>query len=288
MKLQGIFIDTATPFDYAGDLYRVKIEHNIAKWNRTSVAGYVAGGFTGEGALLSADEKWELWKLTAAGAGPEKCLIAGVDCLGVREAAAQVNRAAELGFAAALAETSHGARSLHRAETQLTYFRCLADRARIPILICHRPRETGVELSDETLLALAEHPNIGGMVDHSGDGARAVRLGQFPVLCGDERTVWNALQSGAAGAVLALANAAPYAAIALWEAYRAREEEAGLDWQARIAASAGLIESRYGVGGLKHAMDLNGYYGGPPRLPHTAPEPEEKLDIQRAFKNLKG
>ena len=286
MKLQGILIDTATPFDHSGELYKVKIEHNIGKWNRTSVAGYVAGGFTGEGAMLSAAEKTELWKLTAASAGPEKLLIAGVDCPGVREAAAQVNRAAELGFAAALAETPYYERSLRRTETQLLYFRSLADRTRIPILICHRPQETGVELSDETLLALAAHPNIGGMVDCSEDWARAGRVGPFPVLCGDERGVWKALQSGAAGAALALASAAPYAAIAVWEAFRAREEEAGLDWQGRIAKPTELLR-RYGVGELKQAMDLNGYYGGPLRLPRTAPRPEEKIEIQRAFADLK-
>src|SRR5580692_11261207 len=172
MKLQGIFIDTTTPFDHSGDLYKVKIEHNIGKWNRTSVAGYVAGGLTGEGTALSATEKAELWKVTAAAAGPDKLLIAGVDFSGVREAAAQVNRAAELGFAAALVETPHDEKSLGRAETQLLYFRSLADRARIPILICHRPRETGVELSDDTLRALESNPNIAGLVDYSGDSAR--------------------------------------------------------------------------------------------------------------------
>src|SRR5260370_38739981 len=107
MKLQGIFVDTTTPFDHNGDLYRVKIEHNIGKWNRTSVSGYVVGGFTGEGALLSREEKVELWKLAAAGAGPGKLLIAGVDCAGVREAAAQVNLAAGLGFVAGVGEATH-------------------------------------------------------------------------------------------------------------------------------------------------------------------------------------
>src|ERR1700719_4383211 len=133
MKLQGIFVDTTTPFDHNGDLYRVKIEHNIGKWNRTSVAGYVVGGFSGEGPLLSADEKAELWKLAAASAGPGKPLIAGVDAAGVRESAAQVNRAAELGFAAALVETPH-----YDAQTQQVYFRSVADRVGIPILISHR------------------------------------------------------------------------------------------------------------------------------------------------------
>jgi dihydrodipicolinate synthase/N-acetylneuraminate lyase len=108
MKLQGIFVDATTPFDHAGDLYRIKIEHNIGKWNQTSVAGYVVGGFTGEGALLSAEEKLELWKIAAAAAGAEKMLIAGVDAAGVREASRMANLAAELGYRAALVETTHG------------------------------------------------------------------------------------------------------------------------------------------------------------------------------------
>jgi 4-hydroxy-2-oxoglutarate aldolase len=287
MKLQGIFVDTTTPFDYSGDLYRVKIEHNIGKWNRTSVAGYVVGGFSGEGALLSPEEKSELWKLAAESAGPEKTLIAGVDAAGVRAAVTQINRAAELGFAAALVETPHYEKLLACAEAQQLYFRSVADRASIPILMSNRLGATGIDLSVETILALANHPNICGVVDHSGDCGRIERLGAFAVLCGVERVLWNALRSGAAGAVLPFANAAPYATIALWEAYRTREEDAGLDWQARIAPPAELINTRYGVAGLKHAMDLNGYYGGPPRLPWTVPGPSVKREIQDALSDLK-
>jgi len=272
MKLQGIFIDTTTPFDHNGDLYRVKIEHNIGKWNRTSVGGYVVGGFSGEGPLLSAEEKIELWKLAGASAGPEKLLIAGVDSAGVRVAAVQVNRAAEHGFVAALVETPH-----YNAEMQKLYFRSIADRASIPILISNR-----ADLGAETLQALSSHPNICGIVDHSAE-----RFGDGAVLCGVESALWIALQGGASGAVLPFANAAPYAAIALWEAYRTREEEAGLDWQARIARPAELVNKRYGVPGLKHAMDLNGYYGGPPRLPFTAPGPEARREIEEAFADLK-
>jgi 4-hydroxy-2-oxoglutarate aldolase len=284
MKLQGIFVDTTTPFDHNGDLYRVKIEHNIGKWNRTSVAGYVVGGFSGEGPLLSADEKAELWKLAGASAGPGKLLIAGVDAAGVRDAAAQVNRAGEHGFVAALVETPHYEKLLAHADTQQLYFRSVADRARIPILISNRPSATGVDLTVETLVALSSHPNICGVVDHSG---RAQRFDALAVLCGTESELWNALQNGASGAVLPFANAAPYATIALWEAYRTREEEAGLDWQARITTPADLVNTRYGVSGLKHAMDLNGYYGGPPRLPWIAASPVAKREIEEAFADLK-
>ena len=135
--------------------------------------------------------------------------------------------------------------------------------------------------------ALSMHPNIGGVVDHSGDVAGIKRLGEVAVLWGTERSLWNALRSGASGAVIAFANAAPYAAIALWEAHRTREEEAGVDWQSRIAPPAELVAARFGIAGLKHAMDVNGYYGGPPRLPWAVLNPAEKLEIQEAFADLK-
>jgi 4-hydroxy-2-oxoglutarate aldolase len=107
------------------------------------------------------------------------------------------------------------------------------------------------------------------------------------VLWGTEGSLWNALQNGASGGVIAFANAAPYAAIALWEAHRTREEEAGVDWQSRITPPAELVGVRFGIPGLKHAMDLNGYYGGPPRLPWTTLNPAEKLEVQEAFADLK-
>jgi len=116
---------------------------------------------------------------------------------------------------------------------------------------------------------------------------REVRPG-FQVLVGSAPTLWPSLLMGACGAILAYANAAPYSVIAIWEAYRTREEAAGLDWQNRIGRAATLVTSKYGVPGLKYAMDLNGYYGGPPRLPLSVPGPEAKKEIEEAFQDLKG
>ncbi len=248
----------------------------------------MVGGFAGEGTLLSSDEKAELWKMAASAAGSEKILIAGIDCAGVRGAITEANRAADLGYAAALFETPHGEKSLERIESQLLYFRSVADRVKIPVLIANRPETARVDLNVEALLALANHPNIVGVVDHSGDCEKIARLGGWPVLCGEARSIWQALQAGAAGAILAIANAIPYSAIALCEAHRTRVEEAGLDWQARITmAFAELLEAEGGPEALKHAMDLNGYYGGPPRLPFTAPDSRQKLQMERMLEHLK-
>jgi 4-hydroxy-2-oxoglutarate aldolase len=100
--------------------------------------------------------------------------------------------------------------------------------------------------------------------------------------------VWESLKAGANGAAVAFASAAPYAMIAIWEAFRTREEAAGLDWQERITHPAMLVTDMYSVAGLKHAMDLNGYYGGPPRLPFVPVSTEARDEIEGAFPGLRG
>jgi 4-hydroxy-2-oxoglutarate aldolase len=75
--------------------------------------------------------------------------------------------------------------------------------------------------------------------------------------------------------------------VARWSTLE-RETEAGVDWQNRIAEAARLVTVRYGIPGLKYAMDLNGYYGGAPRLPLCVPTPEAKADLERAFAHLRG
>jgi 4-hydroxy-2-oxoglutarate aldolase len=98
----------------------------------------------------------------------------------------------------------------------------------------------------------------------------------------------GSLAAGCSGAVLALANAIPYACITIWEAHRTREAEAAEDWQKRISPAATLIAKTYGIPGLKHAMDLMGYYGGPPRLPLVPISPVAQAEIAKALDGLKG
>ena len=117
MKLQGIFADITTPFDHNGDIYKVKVQHNVEKWNRTTLAGYVVCGAAGEGALLTAEEKVAVWEMVAKYAAQDKLLIAASAAPGVRETVWLSNRAAELGYKAALIDSPH-----HRPETSITVF----------------------------------------------------------------------------------------------------------------------------------------------------------------------
>jgi 4-hydroxy-2-oxoglutarate aldolase len=294
MKLQGIFPPVTTPFDHAGNLYAVKVQHNIEKWNKTSLAGYIVCGSTGETPLLSAEEKYTLWELVAKSAAPDKILIAGTGVDGVHETVCLTNRAAAMGYKAALVLTPHYFKNqMTRPETQILYFRAVADRSQIPVLLYNYPQLTGVDLSWDTVVALSEHPNIIGMKDSSGNIERLMHIVRdarpdFQVLVGSAQILLPALLMGATGGILAYANAAPYSAIAIWEAFRTREEEAARDWQRRVGRAAPYVTSKYGIAGLKYAMDLNGYYGGPPRLPLAPPTPQAKAEIEEVFRDLKG
>lgn len=294
MKLHGIFPPIATPFNHNGELYKAKVQHNVDKWNRTSLAGYVVCGSTGESVMLTPDEKILMWEWVAGSAAPGKLLIAGTGVESVQETVALTNRAADLGYVAAMVRTPHYYKNLlNRNEAQLLYFRSVADRTKIPLMIYNWPQATGIDISPEAVVALSEHPNIIAIKESSGSLEKVMQMIRevkpgFQVLVGSAPTLWASLQAGAVGAVLAFANAAPYATITIWEAHRTREAEAGKDWQGRIARAAQLVTTKHGIPGLKYAMDLNGYYGGPPRLPLAPPSLEAQREIAAAFAEIKG
>jgi 4-hydroxy-2-oxoglutarate aldolase len=265
MKLQGIFLPVTVPFDHNGDVYAVKVQHNVEKWNRTGLAGYVVCGR--EGAYLGSDEKIRMWEWVAEYSAPEKLLIAATGMPSVRETVSLTNHAETLGYKAALV-----AAPKEVPEARLLYFRAVADRAKIPVI-------AGGIAADETA---PEHPNIAAVVTDSF-GQRKV-----PVLAGAGAELAQSLAAGATGAILDIANAIPYAAISIWEAHRTRDSAAALDWQKRITAADEMVRLKYGIAGLKTAMDLNGYYGGPPRLPLTVLTPEQRGEIERAFDGIKG
>jgi 4-hydroxy-2-oxoglutarate aldolase len=294
MKLQGIFNPITTPFNHAGELWREKVEHNIGKWNATGLAGYVVVASTGESVMLGTDEKTRLWEWVAKWAAPEKLLIAGTGMDSVYHTVDLTNRAAGIGYKVALVKTpSFFKGQFAKPETQMLYFRTVADQSKIPVLLYNFPQNTGIDLAAEAVAELSHHPNIVGIKESSGNVEKLLQMVRetkqgFQVLTGSATTLAPSLAIGCSGAILAFANPAPYATISIWEAHRTREPEAALDWQNRIGRAAKLVTTKYGIGGLKHAMDLAGYYGGPPRLPLTVPTPAAKQEIEQAFAELRG
>ncbi len=281
MKLTGIFAAIATPFDHEGAIYKTKVQHNFEKWNQTALSGYVIASASGEGVLLSPEERCLLWELSAQAAAPNKLLIADASDESVRGSVALAQRAAAAGCHAVLCGVPHFYKEMQSAGTQMLYFRSVADRSPLPVLIHNEPR---IMIAPETTALLSQHPNIAGIVE-TGTPIRPIADG-FAVLAGTASSVLDALEGGAQGAVLPIASAVPYATIALWEAFRTREKEAARDWQQRLSHPSLLVTDVYGIAGLKHAMNINGFYGGPPRLPLSGLSLQARQEIESAFHDL--
>ena len=205
-KLQGILPPIATPFDHKGDLYKTKVQHNVEKWNRTGLAGYVVCGSTGESVYLTTEEKLQLWEWVAQYASPEKILIAGTGVESVRETVMLTNAAAERGYKAAMVRTPHYYKNLlNRTDAQVLYFRSVADQVKIPIMIYNWPQATGVDISAEAVVALSQHPNIFAIKESSGSLEKCIQMMKdvkpgFQVLTGSAPILAPSLAIGCAGA----------------------------------------------------------------------------------------
>ncbi len=177
IKLHGIFPPIATPFDHKGDLYPIKVQHNIEKWNLTPLAGYAVCGSTGESVYLTTEEKIKMWEWVAEYADASKILIAGTGVESVRETVALTNQAAEFGYKVAMVRTPHYYKNLlNRTDAQVLYFRAVADQAKIPVMIYNWPQATGVDIMPEAVAMLSEHPNIIAIKESSGNLEKVMQM----------------------------------------------------------------------------------------------------------------
>src|SRR5215468_812391 len=169
MLLQGIFPAMTTPFYPEGGVYYKKIEHNVDRYSRTPVSGLVVLGSTGEAVMLSDEERREVLRVTAEVAAPEKVLIAGVGAESVIETLKLAEYAARLQYDVALVRTPHFYRPQMKPEAMLAFYRTVADRSPLPVLLYTVPPFTAYDLPLEVIVALAEHPNIIGIKESSGN-----------------------------------------------------------------------------------------------------------------------
>jgi len=344
MLLQGIFPAVTTPFYSDGTVYYKKIEHNIDRYSRTPIAGMVVLGSTGEAVMLSDEEQREVLRVTAEAASTEKVLIAGTGAESVRETLRLTEYAAKLKYDVALVRTPHFYRPQMKPEALLAFYRIVADSSPLPVLLYTVPPFTAYDLPLEVIVALAEHPNIIGIKESSGNvekvaamvaatrhiprtatvtevqqavtarmlaapsgqeqGGQMVSVGQlnqaggdvavatrpriktrnkdvgFQVLVGAAHTLLDSLLAGASGGVLGFAAPAPTICFEIHAAFRDNDLDLARSKQAVLAPATKRVVSELGIPAIKYAMDLNGYYGGLPRMPLLPLTAAQKAEIE--------
>lgn len=272
MRLQGVFLPVTTPFDpRTGALDASGFRENLRGWFGRPIAGVVVGGSTGEAPLLEPEEFERLvaWAREEAGTG---LVIAGT---GAESTAATIRlsvSAAEGGADAVLVRPPAYYRDAMTDGALHAHYTALADASPVPVLLYNIPRYVPVELAPELVRQLVPHPNIVGVKDSSGDlkllGALADAChGKASLLVGSGAVFYGGLEVGAAGGILAVALLAPEAACRLHAAWGEEDGARAGRLQERIGPLHRAVVGRHGVPGVKHALDLLGLAGGPPRPP---------------------
>ncbi len=288
MNLQGVFPPITTPFrDDEPDLEA--LQANVTRWMRTRLAGVLVLGSNGEGPLLGADEAYRVACTARAAVPAGKTLIVGAGEESTHATIEAVRRAARAGADAVLVRTPSYFRSQMTGDVFVRHYTAVADASPVPVLPYNVPGFTGVTLPAEAVARLASHPNIPGVKDSSGD---LVQIGElvaaappgFAVLVGSAPTLYASLCVGATGAIVAAACVIPDLCVELFELTRRQQHAEALALQQRITPLAKSVTTRFGVAGLKAALEMVGYVGGAPRRPlaPAGPAVTETLRAQLA------
>ena len=272
VRLSGVLPPIPTPFDSQGEVAYAHLAENLERWNAYDLAGYVVLGSNGEVVYLTEQEKLRVLETSRQVIPPDKLLVAGTGSESTRATIALTSQAARAGADVALLVTPHYYGGKMTPESLVRHYQAVADAVPIPIVLYNVPKFTHVDLDAQTIARLAQHPNIVGIKDSEGNVAKladVVRLVDpgFQVLAGSAGFILAGLAVGAVGGVVALANIAPQQSIDIFQHFQAGRMEEAAELQRRMVPVNVAVTARFGIAGLKAALDMLGYYGGPVRAP---------------------
>ena len=286
--LEGVFVPVTTPF--RGDDVAVEgLQANLRKWNATALAGYVVLGSTGEFPMLSEAERDQVLVAAREAIPRDKAFIAGTGANSTLHSIRQTKRAAEVGADLAIVITPHYfTKGFSQAQAQVRHYLAVAEASPIPVVIYNFPLNTGINLEADTVAKIAQHPNVCGIKDSSGSIPQAAQIldqtpKSFHVLVGAASALLPSLAIGSSGGILALGLVAAREFCDVYRLARGGRWDEAREIAARMMPTDRVVSGRYGIGGLKAALDLQGFYGGPCRPPLGTPDGDAIEDIKEAL-----
>jgi 4-hydroxy-2-oxoglutarate aldolase len=285
-QLRGILLPLTTVFTASDEIDTAKLRENIAGWNKTGISGYVMLGSTGERVHLDEREYLQVIETSRAAVPADFAFIVGAGQQSTTGTINEISKAAQAGADAVLVITPHYYRSAINQDTLIRYYTAVADASPVPVLLYSMPALTGVKIEPETIARLSEHPNIAGVKDSSNDiagFAETMRLcpDGFAVMTGNGTVLFDALRAGATGGILAVGCVVPEVCVEIYRAFTAGDTELASALQSKLTPLAAAVTIRFGIGGLKSALDMAGYHGGVVRAPLQMPDETAVREIER-------
>ncbi len=271
-RLRGVLVPLTTPFDQiSNDVAPVALRSNTRAVLEAGAVGVVVAGSTGEVALLSDDEYRRMVGWVREVMSDDNVLIVGAGRESTRATIAACRAGAAEGAEAALVRPPAYYSSALSTQALISHFEAVADESPIPILLYNIPKYTHLPLDGSLLASLARHPNVIGAKDSSGDlknfAAYRDAVPDWALFIGSGALFYAALELGAAGGILAVANFATVTAVAIAEMFSRGDKAAAGRAQELLTPLHKEIVGRLGPAGVKGAMDAVGLTGGSPRGP---------------------
>ena len=271
ISLQGIIPPVPTPFTQTGEVDTNALQQLLQRLE-PAVDGFLILGSTGEAAFLSDAERRRVLEAARAVIPKSKPLLVGTGGEATRLVAARNHEAYEIGVDAALVLPPHYYLSSMTKAVLRTHYETLAQESPLPLLLYNFPGVTTLALSPGLIANLAEHENIVGIKDSSGNVAALTETmcrvpESFQVLTGSAPTFLAALALGARGGILAVANVAARSYRRLYDAFHSGDLKTARALQLSLNPLAQAVTTQFGIPGLKAAMKLQGLDAGYPRAP---------------------
>lgn len=284
VDLSGVFIPAVTPFDpVTGDADLVATRANVRRWAEAPIRGILVGGSTGEAMYLDDDERSRLLDAVRDVLPDDRLLLAGTGGESTRRTIRLTREAAERGSDAVLVQPPAFYLPAMTPDVLRDHYVAVADASPVPVILYQvPPKFATLDLVTGLVSELSTHPNIIGIKDSRGkldlvgDLVTNTAPG-FQVLVGNGALLYAALEVGAVGGILGVANLAWADAAEICQAFSSGNHAAAGRIQQRIAPAHVEIVGGMGVAGVKAGVDLLGLTGGLPRAP-LRPLPDHEWD----------
>ncbi|MBN6530895.1 4-hydroxy-tetrahydrodipicolinate synthase [Acinetobacter pittii] len=286
--IQGSIVAIVTPMLKDGGVDWKGLE-KLVEWHiEQGTNSIVAVGTTGEASTLSMEEHTQVIKEIIRVANKRIPIIAGTGANSTREAIELTKAAKELGADAALLVTPYYNKPTQEGLYQ--HYKAIAEAVELPLILYNVPGRTGVDLSNDTAVRLAEISNIVGIKDATGDVPRGKALiealnGKMAVYSGDDETAWELMLLGADGNISVTANVAPKAMSEVCAVAVAKDEQQAKMLNNKIANLHNILFCESNPIPVKWALHEMGLIDTGIRLPLTPLAEQYREPLRNALKD---
>ncbi len=285
---EGIIPALVTPLN-DGVLDEAALRQLVNYLIEGGVHGLCPHGSQGEFYAFSPEDKRRTWGIVVEEANGRIPVYAGTGAVTTRQVMELDNIAEHVGVDAVVVLTPF---FIAPTEEELLYhYMSIAEATSLPVVLYNNPARTGVNLSAELVGRLAEHPNIVGIKDSSGDLTLTIRMisqtdSDFSVLMGRDTLIYAALHHGAKGAIAATANVAPALVVRIYEAFQEGDLKNALEAQTKL----NILREAFSLGSfpavVKDAMNMVGIHAGQPALPICSLQGPEKRQLRTVLEQI--